>query len=185
VRQVSDEQAMEITIIENLQRADLNPIEQARAYERLSREFGMTQEQMATRTGKDRASVSNFLRLLRLPEGVQNKVASGALSFGHARALVALETPAAIEQAANRILALSLSVRQAEAMIQGILHPEKAEKKSKEAPPVDPNVREAQNRLQQALGMKVTVEDHNGKGKVIIEYARLEDFDALMERLTG
>jgi len=185
VRQVSDEQAMEITIIENLQRADLNPIEQARAYERLSREFGMTQEQMATRTGKDRASVSNFLRLLRLPESVQNKVASGALSFGHARALVALETPAAIEQAANRIIALSLSVRQAETMIQGILHPEKAAKREKEVPPVDPNVREAQNRLQQALGMRVTVEDHNGKGKVIIEYARLEDFDALMERLAG
>ncbi len=185
VRQVSDEQAMEITIIENLQRADLNPIEQARAYERLSREFGMTQEQMATRTGKDRASVSNFLRLLKLPEPVQNKVASGALSFGHARALVALETPAAIEQAANRIIALSLSVRQAETMIQGILHPEKAAKKKKEVPPVDPNVREAQNRLQHALGMRVTVEDHNGKGKVIIEYARLEDFDALMERLAG
>ena len=90
LRQVSDEQAMEITIVENLQRADLNPMEQARAFERLSREFHMTQEQMATRTGKDRATVANFLRLLRLPASVQARVESGELSFGHARTLLAL-----------------------------------------------------------------------------------------------
>src|SRR5271167_355715 len=83
LRQVSDEQAMEITIVENLQRADLNPIEQARAYERLGREFAMTQEQMAYRTGKDRATVGNFLRLLKLPESVQTKISTGVLSFGH------------------------------------------------------------------------------------------------------
>ena len=91
LRQVSDEQAMEITIVENLQRADLNPMEQARAFERLSREFHMTQEQMALRTGKDRATVANFLRLLKLPESVQARVESGELSFGHARALLGLE----------------------------------------------------------------------------------------------
>jgi ParB family chromosome partitioning protein len=152
VRQVSDEQAMEITIIENLQRADLNPIEQARAYERLGREFGLTQEQMASRTGKDRTSVANFLRLLRLPESVQNKVASGDLTFGHARALVVLESAAEQEAAANRIMALSLSVRQAETYVQGRLHPERVPSKSaKEEPPIDPNVREAQDRLQRAL----------------------------------
>src|ERR1700678_3288949 len=93
LRNVSDEQAMEITIVENLQRADLNPMEQARAYDRLSREFKMTQENMAQRTGKDRASVSNFLRLLRLPAETQNKVEAGELSFGHARALLALDAP--------------------------------------------------------------------------------------------
>ena len=87
LRQVSDEQAMEITIVENLQRADLNPMEQSRAYERLSREFHMTQEQMAVRTGKDRATVANFLRLLRLPPSVQSRVEAGDLSFGHARTL--------------------------------------------------------------------------------------------------
>ncbi len=92
VRQASDEQAMEMTIVENLQRADLNPMEQARAYQRLSQEFKMTQEQMAVRTGKDRASVSNFLRLLRLPEEIQNRVEGGDLSFGHARTLLALES---------------------------------------------------------------------------------------------
>src|SRR6201999_3562496 len=85
VREVSDEQAMEMTIVENLQRADLNPMEQARAYDRLGREFKMTQEQMAQRTGKDRASVANFLRLLRLPTEIQGKVEAGQLSFGHAR----------------------------------------------------------------------------------------------------
>src|ERR1039458_1375748 len=92
LRQVSDEQAMEMTIVENLQRADLNPMEQARAYDRLSRDFHMTQEQVAQRTGKDRATVANFLRLLRLPVVVQEKVESGDLSFGHARALLSLDS---------------------------------------------------------------------------------------------
>ncbi len=183
LRQVSDEQAMEITIVENLQRADLNPMEQARAFERLSREFHMTQEQMAQRTGKDRASVSNFLRLLKLPSSVQTRVESGELSFGHARTLLAFEHAEEIEKAAQRILALSLSVRQTENYVQGILHPEsKIQKEPKPKPAIDPNVRDAQDRLQRALGLKVTIEDRNGRGKVIIEYARLEDFDAMLER---
>ena len=186
LRQVSDEQAMEITIVENLQRADLNPMEQARAFERLSREFHMTQEQMATRTGKDRASVANFLRLLRLPATVQARVESGELSFGHGRALLAFEHAEEMERAAQRIVTLSLSVRQTENFIQNRLHPEKAAaKEPKPVAPVDPNVREVQDRLQRALGLKVTVEDHKGRGKVIIEYSKLEDFDALLEQLAG
>jgi ParB family chromosome partitioning protein len=186
LRQVSDEQAMEITIVENLQRADLNPMEQARAFERLSREFHMTQEQMATRTGKDRATVANFLRLLRLPSSVQARVESGELSFGHARALLSLEHGEEIEKAAQRIAGLSLNVRQTETYVQGLLHPEKAAKKEpKPAPPVDPNVREVQERLQRALGLKVQIEDHRGRGRVIIEYAKLEDFDTLLEQLAG
>ncbi len=184
LRQVSDEQAMEITIVENLQRADLNPMEQARAYERLSRVFHMTQEQMAQRTGKDRATVSNFLRLLRLPAGVQTRVEKGELTFGHARALLAFEHAEEMEKAAQRIASLSLSVRQTETYVQGQLDPSRNEKKEpKPKPPIDPNVRDAQEQLQRALGLKVTVEDKNGRGKVIIEYGRLEDFDALMERL--
>jgi ParB family chromosome partitioning protein len=186
LRQVSDEQAMEITIVENLQRADLNPMEQARAFDRLSREFHMTQEQMAQRTGKDRASVANFLRLLRLPSTVQARVESGQLSFGHARTLLAFEHNEDIEKAAQRIASLSLSVRQTETYVQGLLHPEKSSKKEpKPQPPVDPNVREVQDRLQRALGLKVSIEDHNGRGKVIIEYSRLEDFDTLLEQLAG
>ena len=186
LRQVSDEQAMEITIVENLQRADLNPMEQARAFERLSREFHMTQEQMAVRTGKDRATVANFLRLLRLPASVQARVESGELSFGHARTLLAFEHAEEIEKAAQRIGALSLSVRQTENYVQGLLHPERASKKDpKPEPPVDPNVREVQDRLQRALGLKVHIEDHHGRGKVTIEYGRLEDFDTLLEQLAG
>lgn len=186
LRQVSDEQAMEITIVENLQRADLNPMEQARAFERLAREFHMTQEQMAQRTGKDRATVSNFLRLLKLPSGVQTRVETGVLTFGHARALLALENSEEIEKAAQRIAALSMSVRQTESYVQGLIDPSrKAKKEPKAEKPVDPNVRDAQEQLQRALGLRVSIDDHNGRGKVIIEYGRLEDFDTLMERLIG
>jgi ParB family chromosome partitioning protein len=184
VRQVSDEQAMEMTIVENLQRADLNPMEQARAFERLGREFKMTHEQIAQRTGKDRASITNFLRLLRLPVEVQNKVEAGELSIGHAKALLALENPETILKAMQRVLALSLSVRQTESYVQSALNPEKkSEKDEVREKPMDPNVREAQERLQRSLGLKVRIEDKNGRGRVIIEYARLEDFDALLEVL--
>jgi ParB family transcriptional regulator, chromosome partitioning protein len=182
LRQVSDEQAMEITIVENLQRTDLNPIEQARAYDRLGREFKLTQEQMAQRTGKDRASVANFLRLLRLPVEVQAKVEGGELSFGHARALLPLEDPESILKAAQKVMALSMSVRQTESYVQNLVNPEKrkaAEEKVKE--PLDPNVREARDLLQRALGLKVTIEDRKGKGRVIIEYSSLSDFDELLE----
>lgn len=186
LRQVSDEQAMEITIVENLQRADLNPMEQARAFERLSREFHMTQEQMAQRTGKDRATVANFLRLLKLPAVVQMGVETGVLTFGHARALLALPSAEEIEKTAQRIESQSLSVRQTENLIQTLINPEKTRKKpEKPEPRQDPNVHAAEEQLQRALGLKVHIEDKNGHGRVIIEYARLEDFDALVERLTG
>ncbi len=181
VKQVSDVQAMEITIVENLQRADLNPIEQARAFERLSREFGMTQEQMAHRTGKERASIGNYLRLLKLPQSVQDKVANGTLSYSHARVLLTLDHAEDIENAVSKILSLSLSVRQAETYVQNLMFPDRPLKKDDaRKPAIDPNVREAQEKLQRALGLRVKIEDKNGGGRVIIEYGRLEDFDALM-----
>lgn len=184
VREASDEQAMEMTIVENLQRADLNPMEQARAYQRLSRDFKMTQEQMAVRTGKERASVANFLRLLRLPEEVQASVEAGELSFGHARSLLALETPERIKAAAQKVSSLSLSVRQTETYVDGLLHPEgRVKKGAKEADAVDPNVRDAGARLQRRLGLRVQIEDREGKGRVIIEYANLQDFDSLLALL--
>jgi len=186
LRRVSDEQAMEITIVENLQRTDLNPMEQARAFERLSREFHMTQEQMAIRTGKDRVTVANFLRLLRLPMSVQARVESGELTYGHARSLLAFEHAEEMEKVAQRIVHLSLSVRQTEAYVQAITRPERGTKKDgKEERPIDPNVRAVQEKLQRALGLKVHIEDHNGHGRVIIEYAHLEDFDGLLETLAG
>jgi ParB family chromosome partitioning protein len=193
VREVSDEQAMEMTIVENLQRADLNPMEQARAFQRLSVDFKMTQEQMATRTGKERASVANFLRLLRLPEILQKRVELGELSFGHARTLLGLSTPEEMVNAAVKVVALSMSVRQTETYVHGLMSPEskigKADysdraRRAAEAAR-DPNVHEAQLKLQRKLGLRVKIEDKKGKGRVVIEYANLEDFDSLMEALGG
>ena len=185
LRQVSDEQALEITIVENLQREDLNPMDQARAFERLATEFHMTQEQIATRTGKDRVSVANFMRLLKLPVNLQAQVESGQLSFGHARALLALRDHPELEKVAGRVVSLSLSVRQTESMVQNVLNPEQKTKEPKPEPVVDPNVREVKDRLQRALGLKVSIEDRNGRGKVIIEYSKLEEFDTLLEQLAG
>jgi len=180
-RQVSNEQAMEITIIENLQREDLNAMEQAHAYERLGREFGLTQEQMAQRTGKDRSSVANFLRLLKLPAEVQQMVESDKLSFGHAKALMGLDSPEAMQKLAQRAAQLSMSVRQVEGAVFNLMHP--AEKTEAPARKVDPNVREAERELERALGVKVTITDHKGRGRIQLEYKTLEDFDRVLDAL--
>lgn len=184
LRNVSDEQALEITIIENLQRADLNPMEQARAFERLGREFHMTQEQIALRTGKERASIGHFLRLLKLPEKVQGMVEGGSLSFGHAKAILALPSHEEMEKAAQLTLTGCLSVRGTETYVQNRLNPANRKKKEpRPEPDIDPNVREVQEELQRALGLKVVIEDKRGRGRVIIEYSELEDFDTLLEQL--
>ena len=185
LRQVSDEQALEITIVENLQRADLNPMEQARAFERLGREFHMTQEQIATRTGKDRASIGNFIRLLKLPSSVQKLVEGNAISFGHAKVILALPDAEMMDQAAQLVVERGLSVRHTEAWVAAKLNPMKPEKAPKPEVNEDPNVREVREQLQRALGLKVTIDDHKGRGKVIIEYSKLEDFDTLLEQLSG
>jgi ParB family transcriptional regulator, chromosome partitioning protein len=180
-KNVSNEQAMEITIIENLQREDLNAMEQARAYERLGREFGLTQEQMAQRTGKDRSSVSNFLRLLKLPAEVQQMVENDKLTFGHAKALMSLDSPEAILKLAQRAAQLSMSVRQVEGAVSNLMHP--AEKVEVPERKVDPNVREAERELERSLGVKVQITDKNGRGKIQIEYKTLEDFDRVLDAL--
>jgi ParB family chromosome partitioning protein len=121
--------------------------------------------------------------LLKLPSSVQTRVESGELTYGHARALLAFDHAEEMEAAAQRVVDRSLSVRQTESYVQKLIDPSrKAKKGTKPAAQVDPNVRDAQEQLQRTLGLKVTIEDRNGRGKVIIEYARLEDFDALMER---
>ena len=178
VRQVSNEQAMEMTIIENLQREDLNPLEQARAFARLGREFGLTQEQIAQRTGKDRSSIANFLRLLKLPDNVHGMIEQGQLSFGHAKALMALDSPETIHLMALRAVQLSLSVRQTEKLVTNLMHPPERVVKERQ---VDPNVKQLERQMQAALGMAVTINDRDGKGKVVIEYASLEDFDRLID----
>ena len=177
VRPVSNQQAMEMTIVENLQRLELTCMEQARSYERLAREFALTQEQMAERTGKPRASVANFLRLLTLPPSVQAMLDQGRLSFGHAKALMALDSPADIENLAQRIATRSLSVRQTEKAATNLAH---ARRRPERIHLVYPNLREGGQQLQQKLGVPVTVTYRNRKGKIVIEYASLEEFDRIV-----
>jgi ParB family chromosome partitioning protein len=185
VKQANDEQVMEMTIVENLQREDLNPMEQARAFEQLGRTFKMTQEQMAVRTGKDRASIGNFIRLLKLPAQVQTYVEAAKLTMGHAKALLALDGDDAIDAAAVKMIGLNLSVRQAEAMVQELLAGGmgKKEKPTPKARVLDPNVRAAEQRLREKLGLRVQIEDKAGKGRVVIEYSGVEEFDHILSAL--
>ena len=186
IKQVSNEQAMEMTIVENLQREGLNPIEEARAFDRLSREFNLTQEQMSQRTGRERASISNLVRLLKLPQSIQDSLEKGELSAGHAKALLMLEGDEAVLSAAQRIRSAALSVRQTEELIHRLLAPldgQPANDAQKQRV-VDPNVRAAEEELQRALGMRVTIRDNKGKGRIVIEYASLEDFDRVVETLS-
>ena len=128
--------------------------------------------------------MGNFLRLLKLPAEVQAQVEEGVLTFGHARALLPLEDPQAILKAAQKVAALAMSVRQTESYVQKVLNPDaKKHDGEQTAKLVDPNVREVQDSLQRALGLKVRIEDRKGRGRVIIEYAQLEEFDRLLERL--
>ena len=184
VRTASDAQAMEITIVENLQREDLNAIEQARAFERLSRDFGMTQEQMAYRTGKDRASVSNFLRLLKLPAEAVAAIEDGRISFGHGKVLLSLahEPEATTQKLLRKVLAESLSVRQTEELAREWLSPSPRPAKPA-APAKDANVRAAESALQRTLRCKVEIRDRRGKGKIVLAYSSLEDFDRILEAL--
>jgi ParB family chromosome partitioning protein len=182
VRPVSNEQAMEMTIIENLQREDLNAMEQARAYDRLSHEFGLTQEQMSVRTGKDRSSIANFLRLLKMPQMVQELVGKNLLTFGHAKALMPMQSPVEVERLAKRIAEEGRSVRFTEETVAALQTPHPKVGKERV---VDPNVKEAEQMLQRALGVRVTINDRRGKGKILIEYHSLEDFDRILESLKG
>jgi ParB family chromosome partitioning protein len=184
VKQVNDEQAMEMTIVENLQREDLNPMEQARAFQQFEAVFKLNQDQIAIRVGKDRATVSNSMRLLKLPLTLQNFVELGKMSPGHAKVLLALEDSDRILAAGLKVGQLELSVRQTQAYVNGLLGRDVEEKPAvKAAVVVDPNVREAELRLQQKLGLKVTIEDRNGKGRVLIEYGGVEEFDHILSAL--
>jgi ParB family transcriptional regulator, chromosome partitioning protein len=183
VRQLSDEQAIELTIIENLQREDLNPLDQAGAFEKLSSTCGLTQEQIAQRTGKDRATVANYMRLLRLPEEIRNHLRSSELTMGHARALMALATADEQTNAAKKVINLAMSVRQTETLVANWNTPK--EKKEKPERVVDPNVRHAETQLTSALGCPVTIDDKHGKGTVVIKYSSIEDFDRIMEIMAG
>jgi ParB family transcriptional regulator, chromosome partitioning protein len=188
VRTVSEQQAAEITVIENLQRADLNCMEQALAYIVLSRDFGMTQEQIGERVGVSRESVSNYMRLAKLPGPVQDYLIRGQLEFSHARVLLNLQDPEVIAKVAHKAATENWSVDKLENFVlfdPSMFPGQKPASKGGGARWVDPNVRAAQRDLERILGVKVKIRDRKGKGKITLEYATLEDFDRVLEMLTG
>ncbi|MFQ5663065.1 MAG: ParB/RepB/Spo0J family partition protein [Terriglobia bacterium] len=185
VRVLSEEQALELSLVENIQREDLNPLEQARGFERLARDFALTQEEIAGRTGKDRATVANLMRLLRLPPEVQALLEQGRLSAGHARALLKLEESPVLQRVlAKRMVARRVSVRQAEEMVERRL-PE-ARKQRPRRPAADPNLRAAEEAMERALGTKVrVVERKGGRGQVQIDYYSLKDLNRIYYIVVG
>ena len=181
VQDVSDEKAIEITLVENLQREDLNPIEQATAFDRLIQEFHLTQEEAALRTGKDRVSVSNALRLLRLDKPVRQLVEEGRLSAGHARALLAIEDEKLRLETAKRAARGSLTVRQIERFASKTKRRARQDTEQAQAPEIDANTRAAIDELQRVLGARVTLHPyHNGRpGQLVIEYYNTGDLDRI------
>lgn len=189
VRELDSTKAFEMALVENLQREDLNPLEEAAGYERLIAEFGYTQESLADRVGKDRSTVANALRLLRLPDGVRTLVAEGRLSMGHARALLGLDSVAAMERLARRTTAQDLSVRKVEELVR---REREAGAPAKAMPAADgveggkpsANARDLGLRLSRALGTRVEiVEGGPGRGHLAIHYHTLDQLDALLGRL--
>jgi ParB family chromosome partitioning protein len=178
IRDIKDEHLLEITLIENLQREDLNPMEVAHAFDRLSRELSLSHEEIGRRTGKDRASITNTLRLLRLPMDVQQLIADRRLSMGHARAILGLPSEDLQRQVAEKAGSQGLSVRQVERMIQRIT--ETREPQPAEAASEDPNVRAATDELQRVLGTRVRiVPKSEDRGRIEIEYYSPEDLDRI------
>lgn len=188
IQEIDDKTALEIALIENLQRADLNPLEEAKAYQRLIDEYNYKHEQLATVLGKSRSHISNMLRLLQLPESVQEKLMDGSLSMGHARALVSAENP---ELILEQILKNNLSVRDTEKLAanknaRAKTHNNAAQKSSPNAQQKDPDIRNLENNLSQLLGLSVTIDaQSNTRGKLSIEYQNLDQLDDVLRRLSA
>lgn len=178
VRQTDPEDSLEVALIENIQREDLGPIETAEAFKRLMKEHGFTQERLADRVGKERATVANYLRLLKLPAEVKKLINDGALGMGHARAVLSVEGRAAQVALAGKIIKGGLSVRQAEALAR-----KRPASKSKPRKKEDPHVRDLEEKLIRSLGTKVRVRHAGKRGKIEIEYYSLEELDRLLEVL--
>ena len=183
VRPAEDHDVLELALIENLQREDLNPMEEAQAYERLVVDFGMTQEEVARRVGKNRATVANMLRLLRLPPEVQQWLRENRLSTGHAKALLSLSDLNAILDSAKKIIQGNYSVRQAEMLVTRYANGSSGQNDQAGRDSVDPNVQAAIHALEQVLGTKVTVQESGGKGKLEIHFFSFEEMNRLYEGL--
>jgi len=185
VQEVADPLMLELALIENIQREDLNAIETAHAYERLGSELGLSQEEIGRRTGKDRSSIANTLRLLKLPTEVQLLLAEHRLSMGHARAVLGLPTPEQQIEIAEKAAAQGLSVRQVEALVQELTSNGAKTGGKKEVGP-DPNVRAAVEELERALGTRVRiVEQSEQRGRIEIEYYSQAELDRLFQHLVG
>ncbi len=185
VQEVDSQVAFERALVENLQRSDLGPIEEAVAFQRLCDEFGLTQEQVAERIGKDRSTVSNAIRLLKLPPSVRQMVEDERLSMGHARALLGLEEVPEIERAARTVIDKALSVRATEALVKKLRSPEPEKSRTRAPVAKSASVRDLEERLTKSLGSPVTItEDEPGKvGRIEIKYLNLDHLDRLLDRL--
>jgi ParB family chromosome partitioning protein len=180
IRDINDLQAFELALVENLQREDLNPVEEAEAYRHLIEEHHYTQEQLAQRLGRDRSTITNSLRLLKLPEAAQQALAGGELSAGHARALLGLDDVNQILQILKQIVSRQLSVRQTEVLVKRMRQP----KVVKDSPSLSPNVKALQERLSHALNTQVRlITKQKDNGLIEIKYNSLDQLDSLLEVL--
>ena len=187
IRDVSDGQEqslLEIALVENLQREDLNPIEEAQAYRRLAEEFQATQDAIAAAVGKDRASVANILRLLKLPEEVRTEVASGRLSMGHARALLALNDEADQRRTARDVIARGLSVRETESLVKRLVEGQAPPREPAPARPVDVHTRAAEDRLKLMLGTRVHIVRKRKGGRIEIDFNSEDELIRIYDQLT-
>jgi ParB family chromosome partitioning protein len=184
VQDISDDHLLEVTLVENIQREDLNPIETALAFQRLIQELHLTQEQIGQRTGKDRTTISNLLRLLQLPADIQQLIAERRLSPGHARCLLGL-TAEDQRELAERVVAQGLSVRETERLTQRLTEPRRA-RTPKEAAALDPNVRAAIEEMERTLGTRVRVVPRSPvSGRIEIEYYSVDDLDRIYSTIVG
>lgn len=180
IKEYSDGQMLEIALLENLQREDLNPIEEAQAYKKLMEDLGITQEKLSKRIGKSRSVIANSVRLLNLPEEIQQLLAEGKITTGHARALLSLDNQQTQKELALAILEKDLTVRDIEKLVK---KPKRDGKPKKEK--VDPVMSQLEDRLEQFFGTKVKVKSGKKKGKIEIEYYSEEDLERILELVMG
>jgi ParB family transcriptional regulator, chromosome partitioning protein len=179
IRELDDRQTLEIAIIENIQRADLNPLEEAKAYRQLIEQYGYTQQQLADSVGKSRSHIANTLRLQNLPDSVLKHLENGTLSAGHARAIVATENP---QDLAEKIIKLGLTVRQTEDLSRTPAHDGAARQPARQK---DADTQALEKSLSNTLGLSATIKHRNGKGELTLSYKSLEQLDDLVRRLTA
>jgi ParB family transcriptional regulator, chromosome partitioning protein len=184
VRETPDTAMLRDALLENLHRQQLDPLEEAAAYQQLLDDFGATHEQLAQKVGRSRPHISNTLRLLGLPPGVQKRVAAGVISAGHARALLGLDDSAAQERLAARIVAEGLSVRSVEEIVSLGGNPEKATRKPAAAKPVAPALRHLSDRLSDLFETRVKVEMGRSKGKITVEFATIDDLERIVAAMS-